>query len=116
MPSVVGIPEITWPLLLSLARSCVFPWNKVISSRGACQRQLLRALGEKCTVKADLPAGPYRLRTLHPGAFVDLEHRGSASQRANSKSRRRFGNLPTIKKVNDHPYQNANNHGHYCQG
>ena len=27
-----------------------------------------------------------------------------------------IGNLLAIKRVNDHPYQNADNHGHYRQG
>jgi len=40
--------------------------------------QLLLAPGEKRSVAFDLPAGSYRLRTLHPGAFVDVEHRGGA--------------------------------------
>src|SRR3982074_99436 len=34
MPEVVGILEVTWPLLLSLVRSCVYARNKVVSSRG----------------------------------------------------------------------------------
>jgi class 3 adenylate cyclase len=38
--------------------------------------QLLLAPGEKKSVALDLPAGSYRLRTLHPGGFVDVEHRG----------------------------------------
>ena len=40
--------------------------------------QLLLAPGETRTVKVDLPAGHYRLRTLHPGAHVDVEHAGGA--------------------------------------
>jgi class 3 adenylate cyclase len=40
--------------------------------------QLLLAPGEKRSVALDLPAGSYRLRTLHPGAFVDVEHLGGA--------------------------------------
>jgi class 3 adenylate cyclase len=40
--------------------------------------QLLLAPGEKRSVALDLPAGSYRLRTLHPGAFVDVEHHGGA--------------------------------------
>ena len=40
--------------------------------------QLLLAPGEKRSVALGLPAGSYRLRTLHPGAFVDVEHRGGA--------------------------------------
>jgi class 3 adenylate cyclase len=38
--------------------------------------QLLLAPGEKRNVALDLPAGSYRLRTLHPGGSVDVEHRG----------------------------------------
>jgi class 3 adenylate cyclase len=38
--------------------------------------QLLLAPGEKRRIALDLPAGSYRLRTLHPGTFVDVEHRG----------------------------------------
>ena len=40
--------------------------------------QLLLAPGEKRVIRLDLPAGRYRLRTLHPGTFVDVEHRGGA--------------------------------------
>ncbi len=40
--------------------------------------QQLLAPGEKREVLLDLPAGAYRLRTLHPGAFVDVEHAGGA--------------------------------------
>jgi class 3 adenylate cyclase len=36
--------------------------------------QLLLAPGETRTVKIDLPPGSYRLRTLHPGDHVDVEH------------------------------------------
>jgi class 3 adenylate cyclase len=36
--------------------------------------QLLLAPGETRTVKLDLPTGHYRLRTLHPGAHVDVDH------------------------------------------
>ncbi|MFO1162120.1 MAG: adenylate/guanylate cyclase domain-containing protein [Reyranellaceae bacterium] len=38
--------------------------------------QLLLAAGERRTIDLDLPAGSYRLRTLHPGAFVDIDHPG----------------------------------------
>ena len=40
--------------------------------------QLLLAPGEKRSVALDLPAGSYRLRTLHPGSFADVEHPGGA--------------------------------------
>jgi class 3 adenylate cyclase len=40
--------------------------------------QLLLAQGERRTVEVELPAGSYRLRTLHPGAYVDVEHDGGA--------------------------------------
>jgi len=36
--------------------------------------QILLRPGESRTVAVDLPAGSYRLRTLHPGAFADLEY------------------------------------------
>lgn len=38
--------------------------------------QLLLAPGERRRVAVDLPAGAWRLRTLHPGSFVDVEHAG----------------------------------------
>lgn len=38
--------------------------------------QLLLAPGETRRLPLDLAAGSYRLRTLHPGKFVDLEHDG----------------------------------------
>jgi class 3 adenylate cyclase len=40
--------------------------------------QLLLAPGERRSVALDLPAGSYRLRTLHPGGFVDVDHGGGA--------------------------------------
>ena len=44
--------------------------------------QLLLAAGERRSLAGqgavDLPAGSYRVRTLHPGAFVDVEHKGGA--------------------------------------
>ena len=40
--------------------------------------QLLLAPGERRTITLDVPAGSYRLRTLHPGGFVDIEHDGGA--------------------------------------
>jgi class 3 adenylate cyclase len=40
--------------------------------------QLLLTPGEKRTVALDLPAGAWRLRTLHPGIVVDIEHAGGA--------------------------------------
>ncbi|HEX2890407.1 adenylate/guanylate cyclase domain-containing protein [Vineibacter terrae] len=38
--------------------------------------QQLLAPGERRAVAVDLPPGPYRLRTLHPGRAVDIEHAG----------------------------------------
>lgn len=38
--------------------------------------QQLLAPGERRTVSVDLPPGRYRLRTLHPGATVDVDHEG----------------------------------------
>lgn len=38
--------------------------------------QQLLAPGERRRVAADLPPGAYRLRTLHPGRAVDIEHGG----------------------------------------
>lgn len=40
--------------------------------------QVLLSPGERRTIAVDLPAGPYRVRTLHPGAAVDVEHTGGA--------------------------------------
>ena len=40
--------------------------------------QLLLGPGERRNVPLDLPAGSYRLRTLHPGKHVDVEHKGGA--------------------------------------
>ncbi|MHA7652521.1 adenylate/guanylate cyclase domain-containing protein [Mycobacterium sp. ML4] len=40
--------------------------------------QVLLAPGERRTVAVDLPAGPYRLRTLHPGTTVDVDHSSGA--------------------------------------
>jgi class 3 adenylate cyclase len=40
--------------------------------------QLLLAPGERRTIAAELPAGLYRLRTLHPGTYADIEHDGGA--------------------------------------
>ena len=40
--------------------------------------QLLLAPGERRTITVDLPAGPYRLRTLHPGTYADVDHEGGA--------------------------------------
>jgi class 3 adenylate cyclase len=36
--------------------------------------QVLLEPGERRTVSIDLPPGSYRLRTLHPGAFDDVDH------------------------------------------
>lgn len=40
--------------------------------------QLLLAPGERRTIDLALPPGRYRLRTLHPGAAVDIDHDGGA--------------------------------------
>jgi class 3 adenylate cyclase len=40
--------------------------------------QMLLAPGERRSVAVDLPPGSYRVRTLHPGAFIDVEHAGGA--------------------------------------
>ncbi|EUA06455.1 adenylate and Guanylate cyclase catalytic domain protein [Mycobacterium kansasii 732] len=40
--------------------------------------QVLLAAGERRDVAVDLAAGSYRLRTLHPGDFVDIEYRSGA--------------------------------------
>jgi class 3 adenylate cyclase len=40
--------------------------------------QLLLAPGETRRVTIDLPSGSYRLRTLHPGDHVDVDHAGGA--------------------------------------
>jgi class 3 adenylate cyclase len=40
--------------------------------------QLLLAPGERRTIAIDLPPGSYRLRTLHPGSYTDVEHKGGA--------------------------------------
>jgi class 3 adenylate cyclase len=40
--------------------------------------QILLAPGEKRTIEIDLPPGRYRLRTLHPGVAMDIDHAGGA--------------------------------------
>ncbi len=40
--------------------------------------QQLLAPGERREVALDLPPGAYRLRTLHPGGHVDIDHHGGA--------------------------------------
>jgi class 3 adenylate cyclase len=40
--------------------------------------QQLLGVGEEREVALDLPPGTYRLRTLHPGAYVDVDHGGGA--------------------------------------
>ncbi len=37
--------------------------------------QVLLDPGERRNVEIDLPPGSYRLRTLHPGTFVDIDHK-----------------------------------------
>ena len=44
--------------------------------------QVLLSPGERRTVAIDLPPGAYRLRTLHPGEFVDFEYESRAVSRA----------------------------------
>jgi class 3 adenylate cyclase len=73
--------------------------------------QLLLAPGEKRSVAFDLPAGSYRLRTLHPGAFVDVEHRGGAfpGLRATDKGVEALppGQTGTIAFANDAAFELA---------
>ena len=40
--------------------------------------QMLLAPGERRELAVDLPAGLYRLRTLHPGRVADIDHKGGA--------------------------------------
>jgi class 3 adenylate cyclase len=40
--------------------------------------QVLLGPGERKSIAVDLPAGRYRLRTLHPGTSVDIDHAGGA--------------------------------------
>jgi class 3 adenylate cyclase len=40
--------------------------------------QMLLVAGERREVALDLPAGLYRLRTLHPGRVADIDHKGGA--------------------------------------
>ena len=73
--------------------------------------QLLLAPGEKRSVTLDLPAGAYRLRTLHPGAFADVEHGGGAfpGLRATDKGVEALppGEASTIAFVNDAGFELA---------
>ena len=73
--------------------------------------QLLLAPGEKRSVALDLPAGSYRLRTLHPGAFADVEHGGGAfpGLRATDKGVEALppGEASTIAFVNDAGFELA---------
>lgn len=73
--------------------------------------QLLLAPGEKRSVALDLPSGSYRLRTLHPGAVVDVEHRGGAfpGVRATDKGVEALppGQAGTIAFVNDAGFELA---------
>ena len=63
-------------------------------------------------MKIDLPPGSYRLRTLHPGDHVDVEHRAAApfpacaSRRAASR-RCRPGEAGTIAFANDAGFELA---------
>jgi class 3 adenylate cyclase len=73
--------------------------------------QLLLAPGDKRSVPFDLPAGSYRLRTLHPGGFVDVEHQGGAfpGLRATDKGVEALspGQTGTIAFVNDASFELA---------
>ena len=73
--------------------------------------QLLLAPGEKRSVALDLPAGSYRLRTLHPGGFVDVEHQGGAfpGVRVTDKGIEAMapGQVGTIAFVNDAGFELA---------
>jgi class 3 adenylate cyclase len=73
--------------------------------------QLLLAPGEKRSVALDLPAGSYRLRTLHPGAFADVEHQGGAFSglRATDKGVEALppGQAGTIAFANDASFELA---------
>lgn len=42
------------------------------------QVQLLLAPGERRDIEVELPIGRYRLRTVHPGTFVDVDYEGGA--------------------------------------
>jgi class 3 adenylate cyclase len=73
--------------------------------------QLLLAPGQKRSVALDLPAGSYRLRTLHPGGFIDVEHRGGAfpGLRVTAKGVEALppGQAGTIAFVNDAGFELA---------
>jgi len=40
--------------------------------------QMLLAPAERRTIQVELAPGSYRLRTLHPGRYIDIEHEGGA--------------------------------------
>ncbi|MBS0519448.1 MAG: hypothetical protein JSR90_12200 [Proteobacteria bacterium] len=72
--------------------------------------QLLLAPGERRTVPVDLPAGPYRLRTLHPGRHTDIDHAGGVfpSLRADADGVTAMpGADGTITFANDAPFELA---------
>lgn len=73
--------------------------------------QLLLAPGEHRAVRVDLSPGPYRLRPLHPGAHVDIDHAGGAfpSLRADATgvTAIRSAGPGEIVFVNDAPFELA---------
>ncbi len=74
--------------------------------------QLVLAPGEKRSVAFDVQAGSYRLRTLHPGAFIDVEHKGGAFPglritETGVEAMRASGDTGTITFVNDAGFELA---------
>ncbi len=73
--------------------------------------QLLLAPRERRTVAIDLPAGPYRLRTLHPGLSADVDHVGGPfpglRATTNGVEAMERGEAGTIAFVNEAPFELA---------